>query len=224
MAAQEPDRQICSGCGANFSANLRYCVDCYRPVATEKVARAHVESARGIATTRREDPTKVFLPEVHEAMKRRARSRKRWLAAGAIVFVLAIASLAIFSHLNRRWQESEKAMARERMARRELRLMADALERFRTDVGRYPTTQEGITSLARRPFIKDFNAGYQVGQWLGPYLESVPEVDPWGNDYVYEAAGGEEFSLFSYGPEGETGSGSLIEVTSSFPLVGSPDQ
>jgi general secretion pathway protein G len=225
MAAQEPDRRICSGCGANFSARLRYCVNCYRPVATEKAARLHVESASGIATTRREDPTKVFLPEVHEAMKRRARNRKRWLLAGAIAFVLAIAGLATFSYLNRRWQESEKAMARERMARRELRLMADALERFRTDVGRYPTTQEGIRSLARKPFIKNFGEGYQTSQWLGPYLESVPEVDPWGNDYMYEATGGgDEFSLFSYGPEGETGSGSQIQVTSSFPLAESPDQ
>ncbi|HKP86648.1 MAG TPA: type II secretion system protein GspG [Blastocatellia bacterium] len=218
MASQGPDKRICSGCNAILAANLRYCIYCYRPVSGERVARVHVEAARAIDTTRRADPTRVFLPEEHEAIKRRARKRKRLLVAGAIAFAVAIASLVSFNYLNRRWQESEKAMARERMARRELRLMADALERFRTDVGRYPTTLEGITSLARKPFIRDFRAGEPQSLWLGPYLDSVPEVDPWGNDYVYEATGGgQEFELFSYGPEGETGSGSQLQVTSSDP-------
>jgi hypothetical protein len=56
----------------------------------------------------------------------------------------------------------------------------------------------------------------RVNQWLGPYLDSLPEVDPWGNDYVYEPAdGGQDFTLYSYGPGGETGSSSLLQVTSS---------
>jgi len=217
MAAQGPDMRICSGCGAKLAANLRYCIYCYRPVSSEKGARVHVESARGIDTTRRVDPTRVFLPEEHEAIKRRARLRKRTLVTGATVFAVALASLVVFYYLNRHWQESEKAMARERMARRELRLMADALERFRTDVGRYPTTQEGITCLARKPFIRAFGEGEPQSRF-GPYLESVPEVDPWGNDYVYEATDSDQgFVLYSFGPEGETGSSIPLQVTSSIP-------
>lgn len=216
MASQGTDKRKCAGCGAILAINLRYCIYCYRPASNDKVARAHVESARTIDTTRRDDPTKVFLPEEHEAIKRRARKRKRLLITGAIAFTVAIMGLVTFHYLNRHWQEREKAMARERMARRELRLMADALERFRTDVGRYPTTQEGLTSLARKPFVKDFGQGEQSNMRRGPYLESVPEVDPWGNDYVYEATGGGQgFALFSYGPEGETGLAPLLEVTSS---------
>lgn len=215
MASQEPAKYICSGCGAKLAANLRYCIYCYRPVAAQRGARAHLESARAIDTTHRDDPTKVFLPEEHEAILRRARLRKRLLITGAIVFVLAVAVSVTFYHLNRRWRENEKAMAREQMARRELRLLSDALERFKMDIGRYPTTEEGVASLTRRPSLKGFSGSTRAEQWLGPYLDGVYEVDPWGNDYVYEASdAGQGFTLYSYGPGGETGSGSLFQVTS----------
>src|ERR1044072_3265699 len=215
MASQGPAKHICSGCGAQLAVNLRYCIYCYRPVREERGPRAHVESARGIDTNDRNDPTKVFLPEEHEAMIRRARRRKRLLIAGAIVFVLAIAASATFYHLNRRWRENEKAMAREQMARRELRLLSDGLERFKMDIGRYPTTEEGVASLTRRPSLKGVSGSSRAGQWLGPYLDGIYEVDPWGNDYVYEATdAGQGFTLSSYGPGGETGSGRLFQVTS----------
>jgi hypothetical protein len=46
----------------------------------------------------------------------------------------------------------------------------------------------------------------------------VPEVDPWGNDYIYKAsADGRSFELFSYGPGGETGSDSRFRVASPNP-------
>jgi general secretion pathway protein G len=164
-----------------------------------------------IDTTHRDDPTKVFLPEEHEAIIRRRRRRKRLLITGAVVFVLAVAASVTFYYLNRHWRESEKAMARENMVRRELRLLSDALERFRMDIGRYPTTEEGIGSLTRKPSIKEVSGG----QWFGPYLDGVYEVDPWGNDYIYEATdAGQGFTLLSYGPGGETGSGSPFQVTS----------
>jgi hypothetical protein len=46
-------------------------------------------------------------------------------------------------------------------------------------------------------------------------MESVPEVDPWGNDYVYHTGdNGRSFELFSTGPGGETGSDSRFRVAS----------
>lgn len=211
MASQEPTKHICSGCGAQLAANLRYCIYCYRPVRETRGARAHIEAARAIDTTHRDDPTTVFLPEEHDAMLRRARRRKRLLITAAIVFVLAVAASVTFYYLNRRWRENEKAMARAQMAQRELRLLSDALERFKMDIGRYPTTEEGVAGLTRRPSLKEVKGE----QWFGPYLEGVYEVDPWGNDYVYEATdAGQGFTLFSYGPNGETGSRSQFQVTS----------
>lgn len=215
MASQGPTKHICSGCGAQLAANLRYCIYCYRPVREARSARAHIESARVIDTTHRDDPTKVFLPEEHEARLRRARRRKRLLITGAIIFVLAIAASVTFYYLNRRWHENEKAMARAQMARRELRLLSDALERFKTDIGRYPTTEEGVASLTRRPSLKEVKGSVRAEQWFGPYLDGIYEVDPWGNDYIYEATdAGQGFTLYSYGSNGEAGSESQFQVTS----------
>ncbi|CAN2533650.1 hypothetical+protein [Methylocapsa aurea] len=82
--------------------------------------------------------------------------------------------------------------------------ISSALDLFYLDVGRYPSTEEGLSALARRP------AGATV--WNGPYLKSanVPK-DPWGHDYLYRAPGQNgPFDIGSLGPEGrEGGAGSI---------------
>lgn len=198
-----------------LTAQMRYCVNCYRPVAGARRARAHVDTAREVETTRRADPTVVFLPDAHEARLRRASRRKRLVITSAVAVVLTIAALVTWMTLTHQSPEQRRALARDEMARRELNLMADGLERFHSDVGRYPTDIEGIRVLIVRPAAFKPSDDQRVSQWLGPYLDSLPEVDPWGNDYVYEAAeGGRGFTLYSHGPGGETGSGSLLQVTS----------
>lgn len=213
MATRGDDFKICRECGAKLAADLRYCVHCYCPVEAG-ATRAHVALAGEIATTRRADPTKVFSPERHEAIVRRARNRKRLIIAAAVVVPMIAAGWISFRVLNRHWREAEKAMARETAARRELSAIADALERFKADVTRYPTNEEGLRSLARRPAVITQGAGH-LTYWFGPYLENVPEVDPWGNDYIYKTSdNGESFELSSYGVGGETGSDSRFRVIS----------
>ncbi|MGH7668867.1 MAG: type II secretion system protein GspG [Gemmatimonadaceae bacterium] len=78
-----------------------------------------------------------------------------------------------------------------------------ALETYHHDVGRYPTTLEGLKALyVRQASLR------RPESWLGPYLEVAPPPDPWGNPYVYRtvgegAAGG--FILESYGGDGRAG-------------------
>jgi general secretion pathway protein G len=57
-----------------------------------------------------------------------------------------------------------------------------ALDLFKLDVGRYPTSEEGLDALAKRPG--------SAAQWAGPYLrgDGVPP-DPWGNAYKYANPG-----------------------------------
>ncbi|MEN3335086.1 MAG: ral secretion pathway protein [Blastocatellia bacterium] len=216
MVAESSDKQRCAGCGAALAAHLRYCVNCYRPVAGARPSRAHVETARQVETTRRADPTMVFRPEVHEARLRRARRRKRALIVCTIVVLLTTAAIAIWLTLMHQSPEQRRAMARTEMAQRELNLMAEALERFRGDVGRYPTSAENIRGLINRPAAFKPSDDARVNQWLGPYLDSLPEVDPWGNDYVYEATGdGQDYRLYSNGAGGDTGAGSPLQVSSS---------
>jgi general secretion pathway protein G len=214
MATQEQDARKCQQCGAGLAPDLRYCVHCYFPVGAS-ASRAHVELASKTATTHRPDPTLVFSPERHEAIARRARSRKRLIITAAIALVGVVAGSIALNIINRGRREAQRTMAREQAAQRELNTLAEALDRFKADVERYPTNEEGLRCLARKPaaFVAD-GAG-RTSYWFGPYLENVPEVDPWGNDYVYHTAdGGRSFELFSPGPGGETGSDSHFRVTS----------
>jgi general secretion pathway protein G len=217
MATQEQNAQICQQCGATLAAGLRYCVHCYSPVGAT-ASRAHVELARKTATTHRPDPTLVFSPEKHEAIVRRARSRKRMIVTATIALAAVVAGSIALNMINRGRREAQKTMARELAAHRELNALAEALDRFRADVDRYPTNEEGLRCLARKPAAFEAAGAGRSSYWFGPYLENVPEVDPWGNDYVYHTVdGGRSFELYSPGPGGEEGSDSRFRVRSQTP-------
>ncbi len=84
-------------------------------------------------------------------------------------------------------------------ARIQLAAFEQALDLYRLDAGRYPTTEEGLGALLRAP------AG--VGRWGGPYLDgnTVP-ADPWGFAYVYRVPGSEgDYDLFTLGADNRPG-------------------
>jgi general secretion pathway protein G len=71
-----------------------------------------------------------------------------------------------------------------------------ALDVFETDMGHYPTSDEGLAALVAAP-SSDAN-------WHGPYL-SKPPVDKWGHEYRYACPGNDDptsFDLDSAGPDG----------------------
>lgn len=99
--------------------------------------------------------------------------------------------------------------AKARAAKVEIEQIGQALDMFKLEIGRYPTTQEGLTALVQAP------GG--INNWNGPYLRknSVPK-DPWNNDYRYTAPGQHGgYDLLSLGADGkEGGDGANKEVTS----------
>jgi general secretion pathway protein G len=64
-----------------------------------------------------------------------------------------------------------------KIARIETAEIAKSLDMFKLDVGRYPTTAEGLTALVNRPA--------SANGWNGPYLKNGLPSDPWGNAYRY---------------------------------------
>ncbi len=86
---------------------------------------------------------------------------------------------------------------------------SSALDLFYLDNGRYPTSNEGLTALVRRP--------PNAGGWNGPYLKSgsVP-ADPWGRAYVYRAPGERQpYEIVSLGASGQpngTGSDGVVKT------------
>lgn len=214
MATQEQDAHTCPQCGAKVAPDRRYCVHCYSPVGRGST-RAHVELARETATTHRPDPTLVFSQERHEEIVRRSRSRKRMTITAILALAIVVAGSVVLNTVNRNRRATQKTMAREVAAHRDLNTLAEALERFKDDVRRYPTNEEGLTCLVRKPAALRQDVAENQSAWFGPYIDHVLEVDPWGNDYVYRTKdGGRSFELFSAGPGGEAGSDSRFRVGS----------
>jgi general secretion pathway protein G len=103
----------------------------------------------------------------------------------------------------------QEEKAKSRAARAQLELLGTALDTFRLDTGRYPSTQEGLAGLNQRPFGLD--------RWDGPYLKKAVPADPWGRPYYYRSPGegGRPYDLFSYGADGAPGGeGDARDVTS----------
>jgi len=73
-----------------------------------------------------------------------------------------------------------------------------ALDTYRLDVGRYPTTEQGLNALLVRPQNEQ--------KWNGPYLAKAVPLDPWGKPYNYKSPGEHgEFDLWSFGKDGQPG-------------------
>jgi len=98
--------------------------------------------------------------------------------------------------------------ARVSTAKSQIELLGTALDSYRLDIGRYPTTEQGLDALRREP------SG--VRNWNGPYLNRDIPKDPWGNEYQYKSPGDHgEYDLWSYGADGEPGGeGENAEVRS----------
>lgn len=73
-----------------------------------------------------------------------------------------------------------------------------AVELFKLDVGRFPTTEEGLDALARRPPTV-------ASGWSGPYLKGGLPTDPWGKPYHYQLAPGGAVEILSLGADGAPG-------------------
>ena len=103
--------------------------------------------------------------------------------------------------------QGEKAKAR--AAKIEIEQIGQTLDYYKLDIGRYPTTQEGLQALLTAPT--------GVPNWNGPYWKkSTLPKDPWTNEYKYASPGQHgAYDLWSYGADGkEGGEGTNKDITS----------
>ena len=85
-------------------------------------------------------------------------------------------------------------------AETQIKMLRGALQAFRLDLGRYPTTAEGLAVLVRpSPEAADF--------WSGPYLDDEVPDDPWRTPYRYRypADNLQGFALYSLGADSKDG-------------------
>ncbi len=104
--------------------------------------------------------------------------------------ILAMVGPRVFTNLGR---------ANAEVAKTKMEQIAGQLELFKLDVGRYPTTQEGLGALLAAP------SG--LANWNGPYIRDAKLLkDPWSNDFIYRSPGEKgPFDILSFGADGKEG-------------------
>jgi len=128
---------------------------------------------------------------------RKMRQRDRGFTLVELLVVIAILGL-IMSLVGPRVMK-QFADAKSDTAALQVEDLGASLDLFYVDVGRYPTTEEGLDALVTAP--------HGDPAWSGPYLKknTVPK-DPWGRAYVYRAPGEHgAYDLSSFGADGAPG-------------------
>ena len=88
--------------------------------------------------------------------------------------------------------------SKQKAAKAQIAYFETALDMYHLDVGKYPTTGQGLKVLREKPT--------DIDRWDGPYLKKEIPLDPWGNDYEYRSPSDHgEYEIVSLGADGNAG-------------------
>lgn len=125
-----------------------------------------------------------------------ARSSARGFTLIELLVVLAI--LTLLAGLVGPRVLNQLGGAKSKTASVQIADLDKSLELFKLDVGRYPTTEEGLNALVTKPG--------SVNGWTGPYLKGGVPSDPWGHPYRYANPGSNGgIEIISLGADGAPG-------------------
>jgi len=107
-----------------------------------------------------------------------------------LVILMVIGTIAVQNF------SGEEDKAKVKATKASFTSLENALERFKLDVGRYPTSEEGLAAL--------YDAPEGLDDWAGKYITKRRSLkDAWDNDYVYTIPGpdGEPYEIISLGAD-----------------------
>ena len=113
-----------------------------------------------------------------------------------VLVILATLAAIVLPKFTGRSQQAKITSAKTQISQFEV-----ALDAFEIDMGRYPTTTEGLRALVEKP-TSDSDG------WQQPYLKRDVPQDPWGNEYQYRYPGQYNengYDLYSVGPDHKMG-------------------
>ncbi len=121
-----------------------------------------------------------------------------------IAMLAALVAPNVFRHVG---------TAKDVTARSQIELLGAALDAYRLDNGRYPTTEQGLDALQLQTTLSPMPSN-----WRGPYLRKDVPPDPWGAPFIYLSPGEVNprgYDLLSLGADGELGGeGEDVDVVS----------
>ena len=93
--------------------------------------------------------------------------------------------------------QGQRVLAQKRTALASVKMLDSAVERYNGDIGRSPSTEQGLAALVQCP------SDVSEGKWGGPYIkDNATSLDPWGNPYQYICPGKHgSFDIWSFGPD-----------------------
>ena len=122
--------------------------------------------------------------------------RRRGFTLLELMVVMVIIGLLASYVAPRYFTQVGKSEAK--VARAQIDAFEKALDQYRADTSRYPSTEQGLAALVKKPSGE--------ARWDGPYLKRAVPLDPWGRPYQYRAPGEHgDFDVFSLGRDGAPG-------------------
>ena len=134
-------------------------------------------------------------------MQLQLRRSKQFFRSGftliEILVVITIIGLVMAFAASRIFGQGDEAKSR--LAKAQIAEIGGKLDLLKLDVGRYPSTSEGLKALLQNP------GG--MNNWTGPYVQKEEQIkDPWSRDFVYTSPGQRgDYDLVSLGADGKEG-------------------
>jgi general secretion pathway protein G len=133
----------------------------------------------------------------HQPSSGAARTRVRGFTLLELLVVVVIIGLLAGFVAPRYFDQVGKSNTK--VAKAQIDSLEKALDQYRLDTGRYPSTELGLNALVAKPSNES--------KWDGPYLKKALPNDPWGRAYLYKSPGehGGDYDLWSLGADGQVG-------------------
>jgi general secretion pathway protein G len=128
---------------------------------------------------------------------RASRRASRALGFTLVELLVVLAILALLAGIVGPKVLGQLGGAKSKTAAVQIADLEKTLELFKLDVGRYPTAEEGLEALVKKPA--------NAAAWSGPYLKGGVPVDPWSHPYVYKPGAGGTVEIMSLGADGLPG-------------------
>ncbi len=129
-------------------------------------------------------------------MNNRKKLQQGFTLIELMVVIVILAILAAFAVPQFMDRPDEARMVK---AQSDISSISSALQLYKLDNFRYPTTDQGLEALVTKPQSEPVPSNWRV------YMQVLPK-DPWGNDYWYLSPGEHgAFDLYTLGSDGEEG-------------------